>query len=75
MRELFIVGKVVESTDQGRVWEFQGVFSDRKKAEDHCLESDWFVGPANLDQPVPEERMEWPGCYYPKASRQSTAMQ
>lgn len=46
--------------------EFQGVFTNQVAAVAHCEEhEDWFVAPAVLDQPMPEESVGWDGMFYP----------
>jgi hypothetical protein len=66
MMKLFIVGKVVKRLDEGAVWEFQGVFGDKKLAERQCIDENWFVGPVNLDEELPDSKTDWPDGYYPK---------
>jgi hypothetical protein len=48
-------------------WEFQGVYSCEQRAAGACLHPNWFIGPARVDESVPERTEEWPGCYYPRA--------
>jgi hypothetical protein len=61
---LLIVGRVYSG---GLPWTFEGVFSNREAATDACLDDTYFIGPATLDERLPVERWDWPGCEYPKA--------
>lgn len=63
--EIFIVGKYIKKTKDGAVWEFEGVFSSKDKAEAACVDRNYFVGPCLFNR-IPSD-CEWPGCYYPKA--------
>jgi len=65
MKELWIVCKYVSAEK----FEFQGVFSTEEKAIAACVDFTYGIGPANLDEPVPDETTEWPGFYYPTAQK------
>lgn len=47
------------------VWEFIGVFSTEEKAVAACRDYTYFVGPARIDEQLPDETVEWTGSYYP----------
>ena len=67
--KLWIVGKFIESTTDGRVWEFAGVFDDKIKAILHAInakDKNHFVGPAELNNGLPEEKQDWKGSFYPQ---------
>ena len=64
MKTLYIVGKVLDYTTNS--WEFQGVFEHQHVAEHVCINSNYFVGPTEINQAMPHERCIWPGAYYPK---------
>lgn len=49
------------------IWELVGVFDSEQMAIDACIDYRYFIGPAVLNEATPFERMEWPGCYYPKS--------
>lgn len=66
MKKLWICGKFIELTNVGIVWDFQGIFSKEKKAIDACRNENYFIGPVYLNKEIPDERIEWPECYYPK---------
>lgn len=66
--QLFIVGKRNSADEADKAWEFQGVFSDMRDAEAACASPLYFVGPATLDQALPDSTVEWLGAYYPKAA-------
>jgi hypothetical protein len=63
--ELFVVGKYIKGEFPGTVWELVGVFDDDKKAIKACKGPNFFIGPVTLNEEVPDETIEWPGCYYP----------
>lgn len=46
-------------------WQFIGLFATEKEAVAACLTSKYFVAPATVGEIAPNERTEWPGCYYP----------
>lgn len=60
---LWIVGKDDREGDGG--WEFQGVFDDRELAVMACRGDNYFIGPAILNESLPDDREDWPGSYYP----------
>lgn len=62
--KLWIVGKALPDHDEQR-WEFCGVFSTKELAEKACLSESYFVGPATLDEQLPEAPAFWPDAYYP----------
>jgi len=66
MTDLFIVGKFIKETKEGNVWEFSGVFDSEEKAIDACISPYYFIGPIALNFCFPDERVNWPGAYYPK---------
>lgn len=59
--KLWIVGK--NTPDEN--WEFQGVFSSEEKAAAACITSDYWIGPANLDEELLAHSTEWEGSYFP----------
>lgn len=64
MNEIFVVGQLFE--EEGKQWEFQGVFSTKELAEAACRDWTYFVGSAVLDQELPHGTTEeWPGAYFP----------
>ena len=40
--------------------EFQGVFDDRQTAINMCKDEMWWIGVANLNEPLPDESCDWP---------------
>jgi len=60
---LWIVGK---SLGLPNLWEFQGVFDMKHKAEAACHGPLYFVAPALLNQALSDESLpEWEGLYWP----------
>jgi hypothetical protein len=64
VKKLWIVGQVI--SENGREWEFQGVFSTERKAIAACVKENYFIAPANLNEEFVEESILWVGAYYPK---------
>jgi hypothetical protein len=64
--ELYVVGKVLKNTKDGRLWEFQGIFTSKILAESACIEENFFIGPVKLDSRIPMKSIPWSGAYYPK---------
>lgn len=60
--ELWIVGKLV---DDECYWEFAGVYDSEEKALEACKGIKYFIGPAVLNNNIPDETTEWEGAYYP----------
>ena len=60
---VWIVGQV--RSPEKNNWEFAGVYSLQKSAEDACRNFKYFVGHAFLDEQLPDETFEWPDAYYP----------
>jgi hypothetical protein len=69
MTTLWIVGQNKRETKSGIVWELQGVFDDKNKAEAACRNESYFIGPANLNEILSDQTEMWPGCYYPRLSK------
>jgi|WetSurSiteA1Bulk_404760.scaffolds.fasta_scaffold00522_14 hypothetical protein len=65
--ELFVVGKI--NRENYLEWEFMGVFDEREKAEEHCLDDRYFVGPCKLNEFTGEKKQDWPQSYYPKRGK------
>lgn len=65
--KLFVVGKYKKGIYPDTVWEFVGVFDNEDKALDSCINENFFIGPVNLNETLPDKTEEWPGIYYPLA--------
>ena len=61
-KEVWIVGQV---DINGGQWQVQGVFSSKDKAIAACTKDTYFIGPVNLDEPLPDESTTWVGAYFP----------
>jgi hypothetical protein len=61
--KLLIVGK---SIDDQKGWEFQGVFDSATLAIESCRTEHYFIGPAELNEVLPDESSGWAGAWYPK---------
>lgn len=71
MSQLWIAGhNVMEFCQDGTeyiAWDVLGVFSSEEKAVAACHNENCFVDPFYLDEILPPDVGEWPGCYYPYA--------
>lgn len=65
MKKLYVVGDYKAQHELGVIWDFQGVFDTKKKAENACKTINHFVGPVPLNKQLPESPTVWPDCYYP----------
>lgn len=63
--EIFVVGHVIGVCEDKTAWDVLGVFSCKNRAEAACYDPRCFVGPLTLDQELPREILDWPGCYFP----------
>lgn len=58
---LYVVGKWLSEAS----WELQGVYTTERAAIASALPENYFVGPVVANEPMPDETVVWPGCYYP----------
>ena len=65
MKKYFIVGKFIERLENGAVWDFGGLFDDKKLAVKACITEDYFVAPAELNIELIKEQTDWPDLFYP----------
>ena len=68
MSVVFVVGQTMAVIDAGQCWDLHGIFTDQSVAESQCLDASYFVGPIHLNERLPIERFDWPGCYYQRGS-------
>lgn len=59
--DVWVSGRVAYS----EMWEVLGIYDSEQKAVSRCTKKNDFVAPAKLNEDMPEETEEWPGCYYP----------
>lgn len=66
--ELWVCGKHRGVDPEGNpAWDLQGVFDSEAAAVAACKEPSDFVGPVLLNQQLPQQATEWPGCRFPLA--------
>ena len=53
--------------DGSTAWDLQGVFDTESGAVAACKSVRDFIGPAPLNQMLPQGATEWPNCRYPLA--------
>ncbi len=63
--KLWVVGKNIDEVDSGVVWELQGVFSTKEFAIQACVAKEYFYGPVELNENLPDKSVDWKGCIYP----------
>ena len=66
---LYIVGKIYKYVGGFVDCEFCGVFESEQLAVAACKTDQYFVGPAELNERLPDNRKTWAGCYYPLAEK------
>lgn len=64
-QRVYIVGRVRERTENGTVWDYQGLFCTHREAVDACKGPDWFIGPAVIGDTLEELSEFWPGLEFP----------
>lgn len=62
---LFIVLKVRDSSQIDSAFEFIGVFDSEEKGLAACLNQQYGIGPAVLNEDLGDARSDWPEFYYP----------
>ncbi len=71
---LWVVGRLTMDVEGGGCeWELLGVYGTEEKALARCTTPLDFLGPTDLDRDLPDERVEWPGAYYPHATAETVA--
>jgi len=65
--KLWLVGVYVKKTDEGAIWDFQGIFDSKQSAIDLCSgHENWFVAECELnDRSIPVKTQDWPNMFYP----------
>ena len=70
MHIYYIVGKLTNYETQS--WEIIGLFSTKELALEYCFRKkdvNLFIGPLELNNPLPYEQKEWVGAFYPNVER------
>jgi len=67
--KLWVTGKVLNPNEGSDKWEFVGVFDTAKKAEAACKDENYFIGPIELNDMLPDETVPWIDGYYPLAEK------
>ena len=65
MKEYYVVGKIIGYGEIGTIWDFAGIFDDKTLAVKACIDENYFVGAAKLNEFLPEERIDWPDVFFP----------
>jgi len=66
MQTVYVTGKITATTPGGYVWMILGIYTTEEQARALCTDSFCFVGPVDLDSPLPEKYVTGPGimaCY------------
>ena len=65
MKEYWIVGEWIECEQCKKAWEFVGLFDSKDASIEACIKENYFIGPVNMNEALPEESKPWIGAYYP----------
>ena len=64
---VWVAGHVLDDYERCKSsWGLAGVFTEEFLAVEACINKNYFIGPAILNEALPEEVMKWRGAYYPK---------
>ena len=63
--KLWLAGKT--RSEDGRMWEFVGVYTSESLAVAACTDWRYFVAPINLNDTAPDDVSVFPGASYPIA--------
>jgi len=66
---VWIMGKYTAGKD----WEVQGVFASEEDALANVKFRSEFIGPVPFGKRLPDDRVTWPGSYYPLAEEPAQA--
>jgi hypothetical protein len=66
--QIFVIGRTIQQTPKGGVWEVMGVFDDEQRAVEACKPGEW-IGPLGMNGRTPDGPQPWPGAYYPHAPK------
>lgn len=69
---LWVVGQFKAETDDGTVWDFQGLHETRRQALACCRDWNYFLAPVYVGVETPHVSTAWPGAEYPHASAGDT---
>ena len=71
MKQVWLVGQFRKITSDGverNLWDLQGIFSTKQKAENACIKKNYFYRAFNLDELLPDEVMPDDGkTIYPRS--------
>lgn len=62
---VWICGQFRAETEQGNVWDLQGIFLTEDEAVAACRDETYFIGPEEIGVSLPHESIDPPGFYYP----------
>lgn len=65
MKEVWVCGRNKGGEFPNISWDLQGVFSSKGLAVVACRDHTYFIGPVEVNKPLPHESGKWIGCYYP----------
>ncbi len=64
---VWVVGKVLGNDSSH--WELMGVMAMEAEAIAACRTTKYYIGPAVLGELLPDQRVPWPGAYYPRLQK------
>jgi len=65
MSKIYIAGVYEGEGKKSAEWHVLGAFMEENRAVSACTKTNHFVAPLEIDERLPEEVYDWPGCYYP----------
>jgi hypothetical protein len=63
--ELWVCGKHIKETEDGNVWDIQGIFNNKDLALKACKNESYFIAPIIMNEYSPDETTDWPGVEFP----------
>lgn len=70
MKKLWLCGQYRSGDFPNINWDFQGIFSSKKKAIAACRNENYFIASIELDKELPDESVAMPSEYYPFKSKE-----
>jgi len=69
-KTIWIVGDFKGEYDKGHhAWEILGATYTEERAVSFCTKDSHFVAPIEMDKRLPDDTIDWQGCYYPLAKK------
>ena len=63
--EVWVCGQVRAETEEGPVWDLQGIFVNKDSAKKSCIKENYFIGKTEIEKLVPEEQIHFKESKFP----------